>query len=264
MELAHCLGDYLVGTEEVTLGMQVTDHFITSALIRQGVVPCSPIHPTAAVTFGALELFRIARLRSPHFSIQAFIKTLCDLQGVTFQRYLSRQFTIAFDLYLQIRARVDSIVSQVLQRDSEDWHLKHACAACTHKLTGKPELRFKLLYAMDGNNSLKHILQHLPDEIEDGHSPTSRDLPTGLVLTSGHYLSREYVNKFAFTCFYLCCNNESAQDSDTNPCAGRWKNMDDAKTRKAWGVYDETGIFIAVCRHGTCLLIADMVQSGER
>ncbi|KIK17789.1 hypothetical protein PISMIDRAFT_52478, partial [Pisolithus microcarpus 441] len=52
-------------------------------------------------------------------------------------------------------------------------------------------------------------------------------------------------------------------DSDANPCAGRWKNMDDAKTRKVWGVYDETGIFLAVCRHGTCLLIADMVQSGE-
>ncbi|KAI6032301.1 hypothetical protein BKA83DRAFT_4558705 [Pisolithus microcarpus] len=247
--------------EEVTLGVRATDHFITSALIRQGVVPCSPIHPTAAVTFGALELFRIARLRSPHFSIQAFVKTLCDLQGVTFQRYLSRQFTIAFDLYLQIRARMDSIVSQVLQRDSEDWRLKHACAACTYKLTGKPELRFKLLYAMDGNDSLKRVLRRLPDEIEDGHSPTSRDLPTGQVLTSGRYLSREYVNKFAMT-----GNTDpfSDEDSDTNPCAGRWKNMDDAKTRKAWGVYDETGIFIAVCRHGTCLLIADMVQSGER
>ncbi|KAI6017015.1 hypothetical protein BKA83DRAFT_4465278 [Pisolithus microcarpus] len=222
----------------------------------EGVVPCSPIHPTTAVTFGALEFFRIARLRSPHFSIQAFVKTLCDLQG----RYLCRQFTIAFDLYLQIRARVDSIVSQVLQRDSEDWRLKHACAACTYKLTGEPELKFKLLYAMDGNDSLKRVLRRLPDEIEDGHLPLSRDLPTGQVLTSSRYLSREYVNKFDVT-----GNTDpfSDEDSDANPCAGRWKNMDDAKTRKAWGVYDETGIFIAVCRHGTCLLIVDMVQSGN-
>ncbi|KAI6010375.1 hypothetical protein BKA83DRAFT_4467509 [Pisolithus microcarpus] len=222
----------------------------------EGVVPCSPIHPTTAVTFGALEFFRIARLRSPHFSIQAFVKTLCDLQG----RYLCRQFTIAFDLYLQIRAHVDSIVSQVLQRDSEDWRLKHACAACTYKLTGEPELKFKLLYAMDGNDSLKRVLRRLPDEIEDGHLPLSRDLPTSQVLTSSRYLSREYVNKFDVT-----GNTDpfSDEDSDANPCAGRWKNMDDAKTRKAWGVYDETGIFIAVCRHGTCLLIVDMVQSGE-
>ncbi|KAI6027989.1 hypothetical protein BKA83DRAFT_4123828 [Pisolithus microcarpus] len=81
----------------------------------------------------------------------------------------------------------------LLQWDSEDWHLKHACAACTYKLT---------------------------DPFSD-------------------------------------------EDPDTNPCAGQWKNMDDAKTRKAWGIYDKTGIFIAVCCHRTCLLIADMVQSGE-
>ncbi|KAI6014150.1 hypothetical protein BKA83DRAFT_4473883 [Pisolithus microcarpus] len=246
--------------EKVTLGIRATDHFITSALMRQGVVPCSPIHPTAAVTFGALELFRIARLRCPHFSIQAFVKTLCDLQGFVFQRYISRQFSIAFDLYLQIRARVDSIVSQVLQRDSDDWRLKHACAACTYKLTDEPELKFKLLYAMDGNDSLKRVIRRLPDEIEGGHPPLSHDLPTGQVLTSSRYLSREFVNRFAVA---GSTDPFSDEDSDANPCAGRWKNMDDAKTRKAWGVYDETGIFLAVCRHGTCLLIADMVQSGE-
>ncbi|KAG2100521.1 hypothetical protein BD769DRAFT_1631075 [Suillus cothurnatus] len=40
--------------------------------------------------------------------------------------------------------------------------------------------------------------------------------------------------------------------------------MDEEKTKKTWGVYDETGIFIAICRHGFYLLIADMVQSGEQ
>ncbi|KAI6001444.1 hypothetical protein EDD15DRAFT_2361851 [Pisolithus albus] len=247
--------------EKVTLGLRASDLFITSALMRQGVVPCSPIHPTAAVTIGALELFRIARLRSPHFSVQAFVKTLCDLQGVIFQRYLSRQFSIAFDLYLQIRGRMDSIVSQVLQRDSEDWRLKHACAACTYKLTDEPELKFKLLYVMDGNDSLKRILRRLPDEITDNCPPLLRDLPTGQILTSSRYLTREYVNRFAMAGGKDPVSNE---DSDPNPCAGCWKNMDDAKTKKTWGIYDETGIFMAVCRHGTCLLIADMVQSGER
>ncbi|KAI6027273.1 hypothetical protein BKA83DRAFT_4576942 [Pisolithus microcarpus] len=246
--------------EKVTLGIRATDHFITSALMRQGVVPCSPIHPTAAVTFGVLELFRIAWLRCPHFSIQAFVKTLCDLQGFVFQCYISRQFSIAFDLYLQIRAHVDSIVFQVLQRDSDDWRLKHACAACTYKLTDEPELKFKLLYAMDGNDSLKCVIRRLPDEIEGGHPLLSHDLPTGQVLTSSRYLSREFVNRFAVA---GSTDPFSDEDSDANPCAGRWKNMDDAKTRKVWGVYDETGIFLAVCHHGTCLLIADMVQSGE-
>ncbi|KIK16762.1 hypothetical protein PISMIDRAFT_15623 [Pisolithus microcarpus 441] len=126
---------------------------------------------------------------------------------------------------------MDSIVSQVLQRDSDDWCLKHACAACTYKLTDEPELKFKLLYVMDGNDSLKHVIRHLLDEIEGGHPPLSHDLPTGQVLTSSHYLSREFVNRFAVA---GSTDPFSDEDLDANPCAGRWKNMDDAKTRKAW------------------------------
>jgi hypothetical protein len=34
-------------------------------------------------------------------------------------------------------------------------------------------------------------------------------------------------------------------------------------TSRIRGVFDETGIFLALCRHGFVLLVADMVQSGE-
>ncbi|KAK0234774.1 hypothetical protein EDD85DRAFT_922733 [Armillaria nabsnona] len=30
-----------------------------------------------------------------------------------------------------------------------------------------------------------------------------------------------------------------------------------------WGVFDKTGIFVSLCRHGFLLLATDMVQSGE-
>ena len=53
------------------------------------------------------------------------------------------------------------------------------------------------------------------------------------------------------------------QGDDSNPCAGRWKNMNEDRTAKMWGVFDEAGIFIAVCRHGFTLAIADIIQSGE-
>lgn len=60
-----------------------TDQFITSALVRQGIIPCSPISPSVGITTDALELYRVANLRSPHLSIQAFVKTLCDLHTVS-------------------------------------------------------------------------------------------------------------------------------------------------------------------------------------
>lgn len=39
--------------------------------------------------------------------------------------------------------------------------------------------------------------------------------------------------------------------------------MKEDLTKRMWAVFDETGIFLCLCRHGFCLLIADMVRSGE-
>ncbi|KAJ7747099.1 hypothetical protein B0H14DRAFT_2406361 [Mycena olivaceomarginata] len=42
-----------------------------------------------------------------------------------------------------------------------------------------------------------------------------------------------------------------------------WKNMSEELTAKIWGIFDETGVFLALCHHGFVLLITDMVKSGE-
>ena len=56
---------------------------LPAALLHNGVVPSAPHKPTNAITIEALELFRIAHNRSPHLSLQAYVKTLCDLHGVS-------------------------------------------------------------------------------------------------------------------------------------------------------------------------------------
>ncbi|KAG2342409.1 hypothetical protein BDR05DRAFT_976534 [Suillus weaverae] len=252
LAISHAGGEFTDLAREV-LG----DFWKTTAIVRQGVMPCSPISPTVGITTEALDLYRVAHLRSPQLSIQAFVKTMCDLHGVAFHRHLSRQFSIAFDLYLQVRRSVAAMVSESLRRDTPDWRLKHACPACTYTLTDEPELIFSLLYAMDGNDSLKRVLRRSLDT--DDSLGTSSELPTGQQLASDRYLSRTFVDQFAR-------DSTTAGDEDVhleNSCEGRWKNMDDTKTKNAWGIYDETGIFMAVCRHGFSLLVADMVQSGE-
>ncbi|KAG2117688.1 hypothetical protein BD769DRAFT_1629740 [Suillus cothurnatus] len=219
--------DFNAGQWPVTV-IDAFYHTITSAMVRQGVIPCSPISPVAGITSEALELYRVVHLRSPHLSIQAFVKTMCDLHVIEFHRHLSCQFSIALDIYLQIQRVVASLITESLRRDSPDWRLKHACPVCTYILTNEEQLRFKILYAMDGNDS-------------------------------DRYLSRNFVDQFARDTACATGDNRPAENS----CEGRWKNMDDTKTKKAWGIYDETGVFIAVCHHGFCLLITDMVQSGE-
>ncbi|KAF8341119.1 hypothetical protein F5887DRAFT_888021, partial [Amanita rubescens] len=52
-------------------------------------------------------------------------------------------------------------------------------------------------------------------------------------------------------------------NEEQGTCSSRWTNMDDNLTSRMWGVFDETGVFLALCRHGFVLLVADMVRSGE-
>jgi len=51
--------------------------------------------------------------------------------------------------------------------------------------------------------------------------------------------------------------------SQPNNCEDRWRNMSPDHTKRMWRVFDETGIFLALCRHGFTLVLTDMVQSGE-
>lgn len=75
---------------------------IPAALIRQGLILCVPYRPTLAVTSRLLELFRVTHLRCPHLSTQAFVKGLCDLHGFAFRPYLATQFSVCYDLFVEI------------------------------------------------------------------------------------------------------------------------------------------------------------------
>ncbi|KAI6020369.1 hypothetical protein BKA83DRAFT_4464675 [Pisolithus microcarpus] len=248
--LQWCAGGKQMRRPEVDGGDDPTTRMLQLIVVDVfSVIPCSPITPTVVITIQALELYCISYYRNPHFSIQAYYE---------FRHYLSSQFSIAFDVYLQLTASVDSLVDKVLHHDSPNWHLKHCCPACMYTLEGEQPLRFSILYALDGNDSLKRIQHKLLSEDGEGQS-ASIELPTCQVLTCDRYLSHEFVDQYASQDVVSMVWNE---DSEVNPCAGRWKNMDDQKTKKTWGVYDKTGIILAVCRHGFSLLMADMVQSG--
>ncbi|KAG2342577.1 hypothetical protein BDR05DRAFT_886168, partial [Suillus weaverae] len=52
---------------------------------------------------------------------------------------------------------VDSLVNTTIHCNSPDWCLRNTCPCCTYELQNKPAMIFCLLYAMDGNNSLKSL-----------------------------------------------------------------------------------------------------------
>ena len=94
------LTGYCEASRKVPMTILSTDKFVTSALVCQGVIPCSQITPTVGIDVEVLELYRVTHLRSPHLSVQAFVKTLCDLQTVSVQMYKLMSFEINQCIYL--------------------------------------------------------------------------------------------------------------------------------------------------------------------
>ncbi|KAJ7307849.1 hypothetical protein DFH08DRAFT_719918 [Mycena albidolilacea] len=233
----------------------------------QGLVPCSPWKPTAAITTRVLEVYRVAHARCPQLAIQAFVKTLCDLHGVPYRPYLREQFSISYDLYLDLRRRTEARLLHHLGRDSFAWRVKHDCPACMYKLEGEDELIFDVLVTQDGGNSLKRVLQRNKVESEPGDGPEfvvgeSKEYTDNRDASDWYFLAREKVNELAKHRIAERMPMEAIEDK-TNPCAERWKNMIEDVTAKMWGIFDETGIFVCLCRHGFVLMIADMIKSGE-
>ncbi|KAJ6448607.1 hypothetical protein DFH09DRAFT_965996, partial [Mycena vulgaris] len=238
---------------------------IVAALVLEGLMPCAPWASTVAITIRVLEAYRIMHVRCPQLAIQSYVKSLCDMDGVAYKPYLCQQFSIAYDVYLEIRRRTDEHVMAALGRDSQ-WRMKHACPASTYKLEGEDKLIFNMLTTMDGNDSLKRVLRRTKTtmaEDETGEPVLGKlservdNRDTG----DSYYISREKVDKWAKTCLADVLIRDILQAED-NPCADRWKNMINNVTSKMWGIFDETGIFLALCRHGFVLVIADMIRSG--
>ncbi|KAJ7083938.1 hypothetical protein B0H15DRAFT_923758 [Mycena belliarum] len=247
--------------EDEIYEIQVVDMF--------GLVPSAPWKCTVAIKIRVLEAYRVTHVRCPQLAIQSFVKALCDMHGRPYRPYLCQQFSIAYDLYLDLRRQTDERVMSILGRDSS-WRLKHACPACTYKLEGEDALIFEMLTTMDGNDSLKRVLRREKRTMADEEAPEPTLANPSERLDNrdagdGYFIARENVEKWAKTRLAQMlpmAPGNSGKDED-NPCADRWKNMINDVTSKMWGVFDETGIFLALCRHGFVLVIADMLRSGE-
>ncbi|KAJ6512716.1 hypothetical protein C8R45DRAFT_1049873 [Mycena sanguinolenta] len=235
-------------------------------------MPVSPYVPTVVITIRALEAFRVTHLRCPRLGIQAFVRALSDIHGVAPRSWLATQFAVAFDVYLAIRVRVEKCIQVVLGRNTPNWRLKNACPACLYKLEGEPRLELPFLCTLDGNNSLSRFESRERDTHADGTSVPGvlRERADDRAAPGDYYLSCEEVDKWAkegledlMKGFDREVEDEEDEEEQESGCAQRWQNMKESVTTRAWGMYDETGIFPTLCRHGFVLVVADMVKSGE-
>ncbi|KAG1717768.1 hypothetical protein EDD22DRAFT_793253 [Suillus occidentalis] len=246
--------------KHASLQPQTFHRFPNECLIYHGYLGCSPLHPTVAISLCTLAAYRQSHRTCPWFSIQAQCKTLCHLHDIPYRPYFNTQFLDAFDIYLEILHRVDSIINAALKHNAPNWRLLNSCPCCFYKLQGEDNLAFEWLATIDGNNSLKRWASSTY-----GTSPCN----DSRTYHSDYWLSCAKVDEFK--------NNTPTQskgpnddwedvvqpESGTFHCVDHWRNAGPEQRKRMFAVFDESGIFIAACRHRFILLACDMVKSGE-
>jgi hypothetical protein len=71
-------------TKTVDVELNADGAGVAAALIKQGLMPCAPWNPSVAISTRVLELYRTTHIRCPQLAIQPFVKSLCDLHGVSY------------------------------------------------------------------------------------------------------------------------------------------------------------------------------------
>ncbi|KAG2352683.1 hypothetical protein BDR07DRAFT_1454895 [Suillus spraguei] len=216
----------------------------SSTLIYHGYIGCAPLYPTAAISLCTLAAYRQIHRSCPRFSIQAQVKSLCFLHDTPYRPYLNAQFSAAYDVYLEILHRVKQ--------------------PCFYKLEDEPALEFDWLVSIDGNNSLKRWNSTIYGSKPRIDSRKAR---------SDYWIDTCDVDRFKdeVKTRERDTNDDNWEDETiaaegTTPafsCVNRWRNAGPETRKKMFSVFDESGIFIAACRHRFVVLACDMIQSGE-
>ncbi|KAG0697180.1 hypothetical protein DFH29DRAFT_984382 [Suillus ampliporus] len=212
-------------SHEVTIPHSADSMSVVDSLLRAGYLSPTPITLTIAISLRTLEHYCLICNRKPSFSIEAFAKVL-------YRTILSD----AFDVEKRMLA--------ALGRDTPNWRVLNACPPCTYEVADEPLLDFGRFYVLDGGNSAKCMASVGSHQIAD----------TRHFVESDYLLPRDFIDTFA--------HNIPPQDAVVTADA----DIDDAagdEKKCMWGIFEETGIFVAVCRHGFLLWYTDMVRSGE-
>ncbi|KAJ7267850.1 hypothetical protein C8J57DRAFT_1435830 [Mycena rebaudengoi] len=230
--------------------------------VRHGYIGASPDKVSIA--------FPILHRVCPRYSLDALSKTLMNVHHAAHRTTLAEQLSTAYDAYLEMMRQVDSRVHAALGRDAT-WYSKNVCPPCMYKTVNEPPLKFSLLAAMDGNNSLKLV---------DSAFRAGSVRPDDRTLTSFRWLTPDQVNVYQDEVVnsqksqddgdvaWLNINELNSNETEElakciSTCVERWKAAGPEARKKMFALFAIAGIFLSVCRHGHVLVMCDMIRSGE-
>ncbi|KAH9923875.1 uncharacterized protein B0H18DRAFT_878327 [Fomitopsis serialis] len=247
------------------------------ALVSRGFLGSAPQKPTVAISLKTLEAYRQLHRACPRLSVQAQVKALCYLHEVPFNKHLVKQFSDAYDVYLDIQYGVNRLVKSAMHRDTPDWRMLNACAPCLYKIEDEPTLKYALLATMDGNQSLKlvdNMFRHGTTR-EDGRSARTdiwlspaevdrfKDEAGKIVHQTADDPGRLDDHSDDIAWLDLPESEDGKLEASVDVCVERWRNAGPEARKKMFALFAMTGIFVCLCRHGQLLILCDMIRSGE-
>ncbi|TEB36285.1 hypothetical protein FA13DRAFT_1903597 [Coprinellus micaceus] len=246
-------------------------------LTAWGYLPTTPVNTSLAISLKTLQCYKYLCQRKASFSVEAFAKVLCDLYGHPFRRRWSKALVAAFDVFVSITVVIEKRVDAVLKHDTENWRVCNTCPACFYELEGEPSLCYRVLCAVDGNTSLKRL-------IDKGTTDARKYAEATYIIPPAEVdaMDKKSSHVNAIVAEAQQGDDNAKPDSDrsggllevdelevdngdtkASDCTRNWKAAQSDSSKKAMGFFDEIGVFACVCRHGIVLWMADMIQSGE-
>ncbi|KAJ3730304.1 hypothetical protein C8R42DRAFT_536808, partial [Lentinula raphanica] len=230
-----------------------------------GYLPFNPLLNRSVVSLETMELYHHLFMRCPRLGVQPFIRAISDLHGIPYKNNLSVQFSAAYDLYSRLRLEVRNQVLSALGRATPNWRMLNSCPCCQYEVQGEPDLPIRMMIAIDGNNSLKRF-QRREAPLEDGQALGA--VKEGLDNRIGggdYFLQPDQVDRWDEPHWKKHWPEWTAKKvGEKVPCADRWSNMKESKTKKTFGFFDVNGIFGGFCRHSFVIVFLDMVRTGEQ
>ncbi|RXW14344.1 hypothetical protein EST38_g11508 [Candolleomyces aberdarensis] len=239
------------------------DEAAVSHLMARGYLSTTPKNPSLAISLRTLEFYKHLRQRKPSFGVEAFVKVLCDLYKLPFRSEWRRAFRDTFEIFLAVIRRVESRVNAALKRDTPNWRVLNSCPACMYELEGEVPLRYRLLMAMDGNDSQKRMDHDNAGDVREYKSDY------WIPLVEADRWARvtrddedwEDVDDHAMLGLD---DGDGSDDAKLKDCVKNWKAAQADSKKRVLGIFDESGWFVSACRHGIVLWATDMVKSGEQ
>jgi len=196
---------------------------------------------------------------------------------------MEQLFSQAFDIFSDVQRRLQKRVDAVLGHNDPNWRMTMGCPACGFVVSSPLPACFRALISFQQLN--EKPLDPARMHAIDGCDSQKRDKTAGTcderIFDSKYFLPHSFVDNFkdevgshaaAQKADKTLSNHVGSEDGvaflggeEDDCCGSNWKAATSKELPPATKeVFEQTGVFACLCRHGIVEFLMEFVQSSEK